>query len=102
MQALAAPDPEQLVSGAVNMLAKAPSTAFSLADLLAALCRQNNKENSPVVVQRLVEILKQQTDGVGSSDSADETAAALLAPAHLLALLTTSDPSLVMAVKKIG
>ena len=90
----------QLVDGAVGMLAKAPAAAFSLADLLAALCKQNGGENSRAVLEKLVELLRGLMDGAPCS--ASRTPASLQAPAHLLAVLTAEDPSLLHIIHEQG
>ena len=100
MQKAATPGPVQLVEGAVGMLAKAPAATFSLADLLAALCKQNGGENGRAVLKKLVELLRGLMDGAPSS--ADRSPASLQAPAHLLAVLTAEDPSLLHIIHEQG
>lgn len=83
------------------MLARSPAAAFSLADLLAALTKRDDRAQSGAVLKQLVELLRGCPPGDKPSCSGRQDAT-LQAPAHLLALLTAGDADLVPPLLEQG
>jgi hypothetical protein len=88
------PAAQQLVDGAVHVLQCTPGAVFPLADLLTAASKGNDGKDRQLIMARLVE-LAQQCNHL-------EDPSALLAPVHLLAVLTSESAPAKQAAAKSG
>lgn len=89
------PGARQLVDGASAIASTSPSTIFSLALLLSTLCSRDGGRDRRTVIAALLEQLAAFDNAAAVEQSSQDAAArkAILAPAHLLAVLVTDDAS---------
>ncbi|KAK9830284.1 hypothetical protein WJX72_010812 [[Myrmecia] bisecta] len=78
-----------LAESLVAVLEKVPASAFALADLLSTLCSQNSGKERKDVLERLIHHLR--GSGTPEEALASRSSASFLAPAHLLAVITSED-----------
>lgn len=88
------PAAQQLVDGAVHVLQCTPGAVFPLADLLTAASKGNDGKDRELIMARLVELAQK------CSPLKDPSM--LLAPVHLIAVLTAESSPAKEAAAKSG